>query len=259
MNWIRERFNRSVVPEVPHEPHMQTQFVARIEPLQTALQRYCLSITRSEVEAEDLQQETLLKAYVMFIRKHGHQQLSKAYLFRIASNAWIDRCRKERLHVDSFSDTAAIPALLDVDALELQHAMETLIAALPVRQRIVLLLVECLRFTSGETARLMQTTEGAVKAMLNRAKSKLRTHSGKDSPAQPGSRERVDEKVVYAYLAAFRAQDAQALLLLLNDSAQLDLVPVVTGKREATGRTSPRRAEPQPKTVLSVLPVAYAA
>jgi len=216
---------------------LQQAFKSSIEPLQTALQWYCRSVTGSHFDAEDLKQETLLKAYVMFVRNPYKQDISKAYLFRIASNAWIDKCRKDKLLIDSTHDPIEVSNEQNTDALELLLAMETLISHLPPRQRVILLLIESFRYTAAEVAELLQTSEGAVKAALNRARTKLQQVSEAElsKSTEMHAPKIVDDKIIYAYLAAFQANDPQALIMLLNDGAPLDLVPAVT----ARGRRSP--------------------
>lgn len=222
---------------------MQKAFMKSVEPLQSVLQWYCRTITGSVSDAEDLMQDTLMKAYSMFVRNPYRQEISKAYLFRIASNAWIDRCRKEKLPIDFNHDPLEVSIKPTFDNLEIIDAIETLVANLPSRQRVILLLIECLRFTASEAAHLLHTTEGAVKAALNRARTKLQQLRIQklmtdqiDSFSEPAEhvRNKVDENVVYAYLAAFRSNDPQALVCLFNDGAPLDLVPAVTAQEHST-------------------------
>lgn len=223
---------------------VQRTFMNNVEPLHVSLQWYCRAVTGSHFEAEDLAQETIMKAYSMFIRYPYKQEISKAYLFRIASNSWIDRCRKDKLLIDSNLDPLQVPTEETFDVFELEAAMETLVANLPPRQRVILLLIDALRYTASEVAELLRTTEGAIKAALNRARTKLQQLNSKELLADDWSNsnkasqlgcDRTDDKVVYAYLAAFRSGDPQALILLLNDGAPLDLVPTVT----AQSRTIP--------------------
>jgi RNA polymerase sigma factor (sigma-70 family) len=237
---------------------MQKAFMKSVEPLQSILQWYCRTVTGSAFEAEDLMQDTLMKAYGMFVRNPYKQEISKAYLFRIASNAWIDKCRKDKLPMDSNHDPLEVPMEPAIDNLEIIAAMETLVANLPSRQRVILLLIECLRFSASEAAHLLHTSEGAVKAALNRARNKLQqlrglklvtdqTSSCNDAALQV--RNKVDEKVVYAYLAAFRSNDPQALVWLLNDGAPLDLVPAVTAQEHSS---------PNSKYISTSIDLAYA-
>src|SRR5688500_9237569 len=77
-------------------------YLDTIEGLRTPLHDYCLRLTRNTWDAEDLVQETLLKAFGMIARGdlHGSSNTirnAKAYLFRTASNLWIDQQRRRAI------------------------------------------------------------------------------------------------------------------------------------------------------------------
>src|SRR5258706_13000997 len=77
------------------------QFVDTAEPHRSDLHRYCLRLTGSVWSAEDLVQDTLLRGYAAVGRGDLHGESSRmrslrAYLFRIASNLWIDQVRQSR-------------------------------------------------------------------------------------------------------------------------------------------------------------------
>lgn len=70
-------------------------FLRLIEPHRPDLWRYCLRLTGSAWDAEDLVQETLMKA---FARLTWWEPVdARPYLFRIASNTWIDGLRRQRI------------------------------------------------------------------------------------------------------------------------------------------------------------------
>ncbi|WP_199616296.1 RNA polymerase sigma factor [Paenibacillus alkalitolerans] len=56
---------------------------------QAALKRYCYIKTCSQWDAEDLLQETLIKAF-RWHERHPDREITRTFLFRIAANAWID-------------------------------------------------------------------------------------------------------------------------------------------------------------------------
>ena len=71
-----------------------------IEPLRPELHRYCLKLTGQVWSAEDLVQDTLMRGYGGMGRGDVHGEggpvrSAKAYLFRIASNLWIDAVRRD--------------------------------------------------------------------------------------------------------------------------------------------------------------------
>lgn len=211
----------------------RSRFAALIEPYRSALQAYCRSIARSSWEADDLVQDTWLKAYQMFLRQPARGDMSKTYLFRIAHNTWIDRCRKKRHAAGALEGEPFRLPQEEVDPIELCSAMETLVAYLPARQRVLLLLVDAFGYTAAEAAQLIRSTEGAVKAVLHRARAKLKSLvsvSGEPTEAAaPTDGRVVNDHIVYAYLQAFRQHNPQALVRLLNEEVQTDCVPAVVG------------------------------
>lgn len=132
---------------------------------------YCMLLTKSTWEADDLVQETLTKLFALGLKKP--LSIQKAYLFRTATNAWIDICRKKKAYVEELLEDYA-PVANDADPLELQDSLQYMLHLLPVGQTVVLLLIDIFHFTSKETAEMLSSTEGAVKAMLHRARSALR-------------------------------------------------------------------------------------
>lgn len=203
---------------------LHDQFAEITEPIRPALWRYCLRLTGSSWDAEDLVQETLLKAFGK-LRQYWQPLDPKSYLFRIATNAWIDMHRKAR------PLTAAFDEALDggtqaaaVDPGERLAAMEALVNALPPRQRVVLLLIDVFDFTAAEVAAMIGSTEGAVKAALHRARASLR--------AQAGTAESTERKapapspLVERFLEAFNRRDPDAIAALCHADATSDIVGV---------------------------------
>lgn len=179
------------------------------EPHRPSLWRYCLRLTGSPWDAEDLVQETLMKAFAR-LTLFWQPLDPRAYLFRIASNEWIDGLRRV-----GPADTLA--------------AMEELVTRLPPRQRVVLLLSDDFRFRAAEVAAMIGSKEGAVKAALHRARSALRRQARDDAPHGAGTvaaRYPVPppHAVVAQYLAAFNRRDPDAIAALLSPVATTGVV-----------------------------------
>ena len=73
-------------------------YLDTIEPVRPALYRYCRRLARDVWDAEDLLQETLLRGFGAIGRGDLHGDGSgvrdtRAYLFRVATNLWIDQLR----------------------------------------------------------------------------------------------------------------------------------------------------------------------
>ena len=69
------------------------RFLQRTESLRPVLHRYCRSLTGSVWDAEDLVQDTLLRGFAKLGEFSNPIDNPKAYLFRIATNLWVDRVR----------------------------------------------------------------------------------------------------------------------------------------------------------------------
>src|SRR6476620_4187462 len=85
--------------ELPHDFTQEVQqvwqrFLQRTEPLRPDLHRYCRSLTGSVWDAEDLVQDTLLRGFAKLGEFSNPIDNPKAYLFRIATNLWVDRFRR---------------------------------------------------------------------------------------------------------------------------------------------------------------------
>src|SRR5437763_10894953 len=72
------------------------RFLERFEPLRPELYRYCRYLTRSPWDAEDLAQDALARAFVTLGRMLEPPPNPRAWLFRVASNLWLDQLRRVR-------------------------------------------------------------------------------------------------------------------------------------------------------------------
>ncbi|UOR12568.1 RNA polymerase sigma factor [Halobacillus amylolyticus] len=91
---------RPLVKKTPVK--LEKEFEAAIKAYIQELQKYCLSLTKSKWDGEDLMQVTLANAYIGWLNRP--RPITKAYLFRIASNTRIDGYRKRKPSEDMTSD-----------------------------------------------------------------------------------------------------------------------------------------------------------
>ncbi len=195
------------------------KFLDECEALRPQLYRYCRHLTRNAWDAEDLTQDALMRAFVTLGTTFHPVENPKAWLFRIASNAWLDRVRRQALER---GDTSSSEVALDAqDPRASREAAATLISALSPRERVAVLLKDVFAFTLEEVAAVLGTTTGAVKAALHGGRSRLaeERHELVRSPA-PGALD--------AFCEAFSARDLEALTALLLDGAIVEIVGVVT-------------------------------
>src|SRR5262245_66460193 len=72
------------------------RFLEEYEPLRGDLYRYCRFLTRSPWDAEDLVQDVLARAFVTLGGAFEAPQNPRAWLFRVASNHWINHAKRRR-------------------------------------------------------------------------------------------------------------------------------------------------------------------
>ncbi|MFX3650916.1 MAG: RNA polymerase sigma factor [Paenibacillus sp.] len=202
---------------------------ARLPELMGSLYAYCLSLTKSVPETEDLVQETCLK--VLSSNVVGSSGMNKdinweAYLIRIARNSWIDILRqRERL---AYKLDSLKPLLHEMEEEgrfeELESAVQLLVDKLPPWQRVIYVLRELMGYKAAETAEMLDTTEGAVKAALSRARSAIAEvrHKMEQSDGELQYEEGAVEdnrEELRSYLLAFRNGDTARIIdLCLNRS-----------------------------------------
>jgi RNA polymerase sigma-70 factor (ECF subfamily) len=141
--------------------------------------RFALRLTADPHAAEDLTQETLVRAWTQRDRLRDERAL-RVWLFRIAANLWRDQLRRGRSPIARAGDLAgseicrqASPERLVDDRDELQRALAAF-DALPARQREVLYLNACEELSSEEIAGILAMSRGAVKANLSLARKRMR-------------------------------------------------------------------------------------
>lgn len=195
--------------------------------LMSSLYAYCLSLTGSTWEAEDLVQDTCVKMLASSAMKScgTKQEMNwEAYLIRIARNTWIDVIRKrEKLACKLDSLKPFMQECAEEERLEeIESAVQILVNELPSWQRAIYILRELMGYTTAETAEMLDTSEGAVKAALNRARSALervrRSRLETEGEAASGADEdSASAEQLRSYLMAFRSGDTARLIdLCLN-------------------------------------------
>jgi RNA polymerase sigma-70 factor, ECF subfamily len=211
--------------------HLMTQevrsswqrFLDVFEPLRPELYRYCRRLSRSAWDAEDLVQDALMRGFVTLGTVFRDLPNPRAWLFRVASNLWIDRMRRMRAHPGD--DPADGPP----DRRETREAAGALLVRLSPQERVAVLLKDVFDFSLEEVAETLATTPGAVKAALHRGRGKLA--EPEDPPARAPAAGALD-----AFSAAFNARDLGRLTDLLLDGATVEIVGVVT----EYGRDAPK-------------------
>ena len=150
-----------------------------------ALYGYAMTLTRDQTEAEDLVQETYLRAVRAFGQLVPNSNL-KSWLFVIMRNAWLNQIRHTRsgprfveLGSDEENpahwaeDFANNPHILYLRKLEREEIREA-VESLPALHREIVVLRDIEGFSYQEIASMLGCPAGTVMSRLGRARGKLR-------------------------------------------------------------------------------------
>jgi RNA polymerase sigma-70 factor, ECF subfamily len=203
-----------------------------VEPHRHALEVHCYRMLGSATDAEDLVQETLLRAWRALERFEPRAQF-QTWLYRIATNACLDELERRPRRpepVDPFpdrpSDETASPTYDPAARYAIREGMELAllraIQELPGRQRAVLIFRDVLGWTSPEVAEVLESTVASVNSALQRARATIDQHlpDATRTAADPAERELLNR-----YVAAFEHADMDGLLALLREDATLRMPP----------------------------------
>ncbi len=153
-----------------------------------ALYGFALSITSGAADAEDLVQETYLRAYRKF-DQFEFGSSCKAWLFRIMRNIAIDQIRKKDPLLATGNETCSDDfACIDVKAGHLPCAIDIKRAfnGLPAKYRIVVLLKDIEGFSYKEIADILNFPIGTVMSRLYRGREALRSILSVKKPRKIG-------------------------------------------------------------------------
>jgi RNA polymerase sigma-70 factor, ECF subfamily len=210
-------------------------FRAMVDPYRHALQVHCYRMLGSLQDAEDITQETLLRAWRALERFEPRAQF-QTWLYRIATNACLDELERRPRRpepVDPLPDRASPntdsptydPAARYAIREGVELALMRAIQELPGRQRAVLIFRDVLGWTAPEVAELLGSTVAAVNSALQRARASIGPAVPETSAANadPAERELLDR-----YVAAFEHADVDGLVSLLREDATLRMPPQAT-------------------------------
>src|SRR3954451_22081831 len=211
-------------------------FRALVEPYRRVLEIHCYRMLGSRHDAEDLVQETLLRAWRSLERFERRASVS-TWLYRIATNACLDeigrRPRRAEPAIEPYPDERVAEAALTAPVADpaaryalregMELAMVTAIQRLPGRQRAVLILRDVLGWTGPEVAELLETTVAAVNGALQRARATVEDVVPARSAREVRRSE--DRELLDKYVSAWEHGDIDALMALLRDDAVLTMPP----------------------------------
>jgi RNA polymerase sigma-70 factor (ECF subfamily) len=218
----------------------RTALVRDIESFRRELVAHCYRMSGSYEEAQDLVQETFLRAWRAADTFEGRAS-TRTWLYRIATNVCLSALRNGRRRAlpsglvgDDDAWLQPIPtneAPDPADAVAARsHLRLALIAGLQLlspRQRAVLLLRDVLSFDGNETSAMLDMSVPAVKSALQRARATLQAHTvAADEivePDDPTARALLD-----GYMKAFETADVAMIADLLHADATIEVAPTGT-------------------------------
>ena len=213
----------------------------------------CYQMLGSVHEAEDVVQETMLRAWRARDSYDESRASIRTWLHRIATNACLTALESRRRRpmpstlLESSTDVEhpLVPAF-DVPWLQpaptslflgdeddparqllaqgrLRLAFTAALQLLPPRQRAVLILREVLQFSAAEVAATIEATVPATNSLLQRARQSLAAHPDLEAGIETTS---AQDEVVDRFTAAFVRGDVAGLTALLTADAILEMPPV---------------------------------
>ena len=253
------------MPEMPKENPIETErlvaarqgdsqsFSELTEPYRRELQVHCYRILGSLHDAEDMVQETMLRAWKRLETYEGRASF-RAWLYKIATHACLDlldhqRSRRllpaqtgpasdphapisppstEILWLDPIPDewledrSAINPEARYSDSESISLAFLTALQALPPRQRAVLILRDVLDFSAIETAEVLDLTVSAVNSALHRARNSLsQGYQGQGLHKY----DQQTQSLLDLFVKAWESADVDGLVALLKEDASLAMPP----------------------------------
>lgn len=203
MSWFR-----------PRRDPIREEFDAEVLPHLDALYANAIRLTHAKADAEDLVQETVLRAFRFYDRFERGTNV-KAWLLRIQYNTFVNRYRRsarEREIKDSMVheptgeevvSREALRALTDPMGTALRplvsREIEAALAALPEDQRMVVVLADVEELSYKEIAGVLGCPIGTVMSRLHRARRALRKlliEHAAPGAAQPAERDEAQSQAV---------------------------------------------------------------
>ena len=238
---------------------MSQTFEELAEPFRRELKLHCYRMLGSLHEAEDLVQETYLRAWRSFDRFEGGS--FRVWLYRIATNACLNalasRKNMQRLlpdqqapaaatfqmpegtppvdipwlepypdsNLEGIADIAPNPAARYASHEAVQLAFVAAIQQLPPRQRAVLLLCDVLGWAAGEAATLLGGSTASINSALQRARATLAKRYPEGRPSVAASPNTTERELLDRYLRAWESNDLDGFVALLKEDATYTMPP----------------------------------
>lgn len=242
--------------EQPAESCIETEARQRrvldaMERVRPRLHGYCARLLGSNLDGEDVVQDALARALASQPPVASSEELEH-WLFRVATNRCTDLLRRRTVRsradwhwVDPNHDRPVEPDDRAQRSEIIDGAFGRVVRLLPPKERAAVLLKDVLEFSLEETAEIIDSTVGGVKAALHRGRSKLATLPRSD-PAETADRsadadrdpegcrgirpdDPIQVRLLEEYVDRFERRDWDGLISLLRSDARLEVVGIFEG------------------------------
>jgi RNA polymerase sigma-70 factor (ECF subfamily) len=233
----------------------EAEFSRLTDPYRRELLAFCYSMLGSVEDAEDLVQETYLRAWRSYGGFEGRSSL-RSWLYRIATNRCLTALERrgrrplpsglagpadpdaplvgagpEIAWLQPFPDPPATapadPAVIVADRDSVRLALVAAMQHLSARQRAVLILREVLAWRAAEVAEVLGMTTTAVNSALQHARARLgRAGTAEDELTEPPEAER--RALLTRFVRAFEDADVAGLVALLHEDVVMEMPPYLT-------------------------------
>ena len=186
------------------------------------LQQYCRYLSQNKWDGEDIAQEVMVKVLDRYKHK---EDITPALLKRMAYNFWIDTIRKRK------NETSLSLSELEENKNVTSNAIDVidfLMKKLTPKQAVIVMLQEGFQFKSKEIARLLGTTEMAVKASLNRARKRM-DNRGIEKTSFSNESYWIDEEHDQLYQLFYKA------ITLHDPTVLIEAIPAIRTLKKETG------------------------
>jgi len=238
------------------ETQVSDDFLRQADPFRRELTAHCYRMLGSVHDAEDLVQETYLRAWRSYSSFEGRSSL-RSWLYRIATNVCLTALENRgkrpmptglgapsadpRIPVVEQAEvpwlepvpdamvgaSAADPAAIVTSRESIRLALIAALQHLPPRQRAVLILRDVLKWRAAEVAELLDVSTAAVNSMLQRARAQLNEISpSEDEITEPVTQDQRD--LLDRYVEAFERYDVNAIVALFTKDAVWEMPPFPT-------------------------------
>jgi RNA polymerase sigma-70 factor, ECF subfamily len=231
------------------------------EPYRREIKLHCYRMLGSLHEADDLVQETYLRAWRGFATLDSFE-LFRAWLYKIATNACLNalatrktarRLMPDQLGAPLTGPTTTMPGApaTDVAWLEpipdsdvqgiaddapnpearyaaheaVQLAFVAAIQQLPPRQRAALLLCDVLGWSAAEAATLLAGSTASINSAMQRARETLAKRYPEGRPEASPHPDPAQEQLLDRYLKAWEGHDVDGFVALLQEDAEVTMPP----------------------------------